>query len=270
MDIQIHIPRYYFGVRFGTRVLKRSLPASFNEISRERLTLFLRLLIRLPLEKAKTRILYILLKLPNRYFERMSSEQVVRLLEQIDWMQLEPNSRALLPEFIHKGKRYQMTSSDFGNGTAMQYALADDFYKSYLENKQESDLRALVATLATAEDEDTIKSRGDALSRSKSFEDLDEAVVMSVLLYYGGCKQRIFEAFGDTLFKPEGSGGGGKPPQFGWWGIFMEIAESGTFGRLDQVHQSNFITLAMYLAKKKTEADEYRRKMQQQNQVNKR
>lgn len=49
-------------------------------------------------------------------------------------------------------------------------------------------------------------------------------------------------------------------PYFGWWGVYMDIAESGLFGRLEDVHQANFHSICIYLSKKYLEARDRERR----------
>ena len=38
---------------------------------------------------------------------------------------------------------------------------------------------------------------------------------------------------------------------FGWWGKYIEIAESGVFGNLDQVYAARFYDIIVFLIQKK-------------------
>ena len=85
---------------------------------------------------------------------------------------------------------------------------------------------------------------------------------MAVKLYFEGVKLYVYNTYGEWLFpKTEGeqtSGG----LNFGWWGAFQNVAEANVFGNLEQVYQTRFHTVAVWMIRKQDAADQME---QQQN-----
>lgn len=79
------------------------------------------------------------------------------------------------------------------------------------------------------------------------------------LLFYLGCKKHINHHFEILFEKPKAEQDGiakyqtgfYRPMDFGWTGVIMDIAESGTFGKFEEVQYTNLYTILYYLSKKR-------------------
>jgi hypothetical protein len=231
----------------------------------------------------KVRLLKRWLKLPRAVFSRLDESQMQALVDMLDWVQLSPSATPLLPFFLHDGVQYHFPTAKFQNGVAMEYPIADDYFKAYIKSEKESDLLHLAATLcreAKLSDKEAtrtgdiriqVHSRGEISARATRFKNLNNTAKIAVFLYFAGIKSYIHQLYGSYLFdnatddKKEEDGD--EMPQksddgFGWWGMYMDIAESRVFGDYDKVLQTNFHTLCAYMVKKRKDY------IKQQQQLN--
>ena len=87
---------------------------------------------------------------------------------------------------------------------------------------------------------------------------------MSVLLYFVGIKEYIAKNYGQFLFDEDDEddvniqSATAHFPNFGWWSAYLQIAESGVFGNYEQVLQTNFHRVIMFLIEKRKEAKRQR------------
>jgi len=94
-------------------------------------------------------------------------------------------------------------------------------------------------------------------------------VLLQALTWWIGMKMLINGMYGAWLFEQDEedeedepasaeatAGKAGKGPNFGWWGIFLDVAESGVFGPLAQVYQTSIHDVCIFLVKKRAEANQ--------------
>jgi hypothetical protein len=272
--------------RGRVQTYKRTLPSGWDDIQSENSALYcLRQLSFRPLNQAQLACGIYFLDLPVSLRNLLSTTQHADIIQAMSWMNLESGPRPLITSFRHKGQTYHLPATKFANGAAKEYPIADDYYTRFLEGDVKC-LDHLVGTLARPENRDAetsaklgdkrqpLLSRADAEKRGEQLTNIPLEVKMAVLMYFAGAKKYVNETYGEWLFqapdqpddeqedddveiyKQEASRGG---VMFGWWGIFMDVAESGVFGNLDQVHQTNFHSICMYLVKKKNEEKELQR-----------
>ncbi len=274
IEIKIHKPRQDF-FAFPWSV-ERMIPEVWTDLTATDRIRYLRYLITLERPEALTRIAQEILSLPPRRFRQLPPELFVQVVDKIAWMTAEPTTESLFSSFEYKGVRYHLPKAKFKNGTCLEYPIADDYYTAFTNGDNDA-LLLLTATLCRkAKDkvndvERTGDIRVEMLSRSEAeanavrLAGLPIEIQIGVMLYFGGVKQYIYDTYSGWIFQkpdpdadPAESEGDGV--MFGWWGTYMDVAESGIFGNLQQVYQSNFHTLLMYLTKKKKEADDAERR----------
>lgn len=258
------------------KTTRRSLPKSFQEMESGLRLFCYESLISFARPNAMTLILRKILHLPSAQFKAIPDADIASMILAIDWMNLGPQTTPIIPSFKHSwGKEYFFPEKEFSNGRANVYPLADEFFNKFMEG-DESQADLLLATLALPKNKDGerigIKSRSEITRRAESFKDVNPAIKMMAISYWAGIKEYVFDLYKGYLWpdpdeeKPEEdsaaaiSGNGdtagqeqGDGVMFGWWGVFMELAETGVFGTLNDVHQSNFHTLCMYRTKKRKE-----------------
>lgn len=230
---------------------------------------------------AKIQILKHLLNLPKAVFSNLSDEQMSALVDKLDWLTLGAIDAPLLSQFNHAGLIWLLPRAQFKDGAAIEFPMADQFVMAFSKSGAESDLLKVVGSLATpVENGQTkrqiIKSREDAEHRADILRGISIETAMAVLLYFLGIKQFIAEKYGDFLFDDEDDDDDDALvraamahfPNFGWWGSFLGIAESGVFGTYEQVLQTNFHRVVMFLIEKRKEAKRQKAAFSKQNTDN--
>lgn len=199
-----------------------------------------------------------------------------KLTETLNWVNLAPSPEPIIPSFDHRGITFHFPKEKFENGRAIEYPIADDFYSDYCESNEKKHLVRLAATICRPESNDfkSIITRGDkripllsreeAIHRAEILKDLPDEILLTVKLFFEGIKQYVHDTYGHWLFpqtNPEEENGSGGL-NFGWWGMYQDVAENGLFGNLQQVYQSLFHDVAIYLIRKK---EAYNQQLQKQN-----
>ena len=273
-QIELIIPNSS-GLFLKEKKYSRSLPQSWTELpERERLAVFHLLLSDTHIVSAKVKILKKLLRFPLAVFNALTDEQVSDLVDTLDWMQLTPDAAPLIASFEHKGIVYYLPKEKFMNGSALEYPMADDFLSRFGEKGDEATLLLLVATISreaktdatsiekTGDVRTPLSSRGEIEARAARLKGLSVEAQTAVLLYFAGVRTYIHRIYAEYLFEQpteniegeiEVTSASGSGADFGWWGKYMEVAESQVFGNYDQVLQTNFHTICAYLVKKRKE-----------------
>lgn len=260
MKIEITVPRYAWWQR--TRKYSRTIAESWSDLPIAVRLTFLRIMLsEHELIVAKIKILGLILKLPRRVFARMDSDSLMSLIDKLEWLNLEP-SATILPHFRWYGEIWHLPNAGFYNGTAIEFAIADDYATKFATTNDEKYLRLLAATVAHPLDDNDVRqpltSREEAEKRAdKEFAKLPIEICISVLLYFTGVKVKISEWYGEFLFdevEQKFSIATAHFPNFGWWSAYLQIAESHVFGNYEQVLQTNFHRICMYLIEKRKAA----------------
>ena len=257
----------------------RNLPESWAEFIAQKHDALaaLKLLLTLPETIAKIKILETILALPKSIFKALPDELVVDLVSKLDWLKPDISPIALLSHFDHQNVRYHLPKDNFQNGTALEFALADDYFKKASEG-DESALLNLIATLCRPERTDKqaaitagdlrepLNSRSEVEYRAAQLAQLDPSLQVAVYLYFAGCKKYISDLYGSYIFakneeteeeieaSQETQAQNAEP--FGWWGVFMELAQNPI--NEDRIHQKNFHSLCVWLVRQKHQADKMR------------
>jgi hypothetical protein len=271
-QITIEIPSR---VWFSPKTYSRSLAGQWTDMD-DSLRLFcLRELLMQAEIPAKVKILKRLLKLPKTVFLALSDEQMSALLDTLSWLNLEGSDVPIVKTFMHKGETWALPKAKFEDGRAVEFPTADQYLDVFTKSGNESDLLKLVGTLAAPVDKKgkriPILNKEDAEHRADLLRGLPSEISMSVLLYFVGVKQYISKTYGRFLFEPEDdeddtpSVATAHFPQFGWWGSYLGIAESGVFGNYEQVLRTNFHRIAMFLIEKRKESKRMQEQYKKQN-----
>ncbi len=242
------------------------IPGSWPEVSHDDAPRLLSWACTLPDQYALATVLQHYL--PRRYYRALDDDSLTEFIHLLHWYKAGPSAEPHIRHIEYKKQTYHMPTARFANGVAMEWPLADEFYKLIIAHADDPDLvltnmRLLAATLYREYDDSgqraQLTGRADVSERAVIFEDLDHAYLLNALYYFAGCKIDLAQIYGHTIFHPvesEDEDEGGSEAYFGWWGIYMDIAEAGLFGDLDAVHQTNFHTICMYLSKKYLEAQD--------------
>ena len=216
---------------------------------------------------------------PRRFRKDMSDLDRGALAQYLDWTEPAPDTEdAPLDRFFHRGAQYRFPSAKGANVSCIEFALCDDYYKEFTDGNADALLR-VSACLWREEEEDGREAlkRGDARTplhskdeveaRVKRLEGVAHEVHIQALMWWIGMKVLVNKMYGKWLFEEEeeeedmdepayAKASAGKGPNFGWWGIFFDVAESGTFGPLDKVHQASIHDICIFLVKKRADANQ--------------
>jgi hypothetical protein len=262
-------------IRMGEYV--RRLPSSW-ESAGANAWLCWRDLVRYGPDQGRIRALARLCGWPRRRMRSLSPEQIATLSQGTPWLELQPLEAPLRTQFYYRFSKYGMPAAKFEDDSALAFALADDFFQDYLEGDDEAQYH-LFATLARPlrrGQRAPLRSREEALRRGRWLRNIGPEWLAATVMYWAGVKAYVSNTYGPWLFQqeepaddddegqlmPDTSADQG--PNFGWWGIFMDVAESGVFGPLESVYQTNFHEICIYLVKKEAER---RRQEQQMNEI---
>lgn len=228
------------------------------------------LLYRYVREYALTRIAIHLLKMSKSFTRRLNHYQLLDLAKSLDWMQLDLFTEPPVDHFILDGVMYYLPGPKMENASAAEYAMAEDTVGEYIRTQDNETLLTLCGILCRErkEDERDIRATGDpripirdiseAKYRAKLFAQLDPSLLGMIFLYFVASRQEVHNLYADWIFTKEDDdtpdaekSNRNDGPMFGWWSIFMDIAKSGVFGTLPQVHQSNIHQICVYLVQEK-------------------
>lgn len=266
-------------IPFRPRRFYLKVPQSWDEVTplarRQRWWRWLMMLPRPAATRAMVRDL-----LPKWVRLKISDLNFAGLTLLLDWMQAEPNCTDIpVPRFNHGGYTYFFPTAKGENVTCIEYALADDYYKEFAEGDA-SKLMPLVATVWHEFDTDEARamrradkrvplySKAEVEQRAHRLKSAPSEMQLQALLYFGGLKAYIHRVYGKWIFEQdeepdEEDQEAGSPkketssgPDFGWWGIFQQVAESGVFGNIDQVYQASIHDVCIFLVRKRVESNQ--------------
>lgn len=254
-----------------------TLPQSWEEVINNSLDAIgtLRTLLTQKESAAKVKILRGWLNLPKSLFNALPDEVVNSLIATLDWLKPDTLAIPFMPSFEYNKTIYHLPKANFQNGSALEFALSDDFFKKAAESDDSDALIRLTATLCRPSRTDEaaamqagdqrvpLVSRSEVEHRAHQLKGLDPTIQTSLFLYFAGVKHYISTLYGKHLFQETDEGdeeqetdSSANAEPFGWWGIFMEVAQSPI--HLSTIHNMNFHTLCVWLVRNKILADRMR------------
>lgn len=220
---------------------------------------------------AKIKIVKQLLGLPKSVFRDLSDDQLSVLVDKMDWLTLDALDAPLIRQFNHGGIDWFLPKALFVDGAAIEFPMADQFVEAFAKSGSDSDLLKVVGSLATpsvngSKERQIIRNREDAEHRADILRGIPTETAMAVLLYFLGVKQYIAQKYGSFLFDDDDDddddalvrAATAHFPNFGWWGAYLGIAETGVFGNYEQVLHTSFHRVIMFLIEKRKEAKRQR------------
>lgn len=248
-ELKISYTFFYFWRK--TKTFPLSLPEKWSEVPADLRLDSLRTLCKHEGEEARMRLLCLLTGLKRKVLFRLDDDKISLLTNHLAGITLQPSANPIISHFDHKGIRYYFPSDKFDNGRALEYPIADDFYKEYLETGDKIHLVNLVATLCRPRNtnEEEIKQTGDprfklysdahAKELGKTLVDLPFEICLAVKLYFEGVKLFVHQTYKTWLFPENSEGESSGGLSFGWWSIYFQASEAG-LGSLPEVHQLLF------------------------------
>lgn len=260
---------------FRRRRFVLQLPETWAEVQPERRRIrWWRWTMTLPQPGAQRAMVRDLI--PRRFRRLLTDMDMAALAAQLSWTHAEAQCEQVpVPRFEHNGGVYVFPSSKGANVTGVEFALCDDLYKQFADGDLDA-LPVLSAAIWRQEDWDgkAALRRGDARVPLVSKEEAEERarwlqkappeMHAQALLWFAGLKLYIHRVYGKWIFEEQEEDDeaetqqpatNNQSPNFGWWGVFLEVAEAGVFGSLDKVYQTSIHDICIYLVKKRVDAE---------------
>jgi hypothetical protein len=218
--------------------------------------------------------------MPWRWRRHLNTQARSAIVTHLEWVMPQPDAESIpLESFYHRGTRYHFPTAKGPNVSCVEFALADDYYKAFAEGDTDSLLR-VSACLWREEDQDErgrlmrgdarvlLHSQAEVEARVLALEGAPKEVHIQALMWWVGMKMLVNKMYGRWLFDnddedededelPEAAASKpSKGPNFGWWGIFLDVAETGVFGPLEKVYQTSIHDICIFLVKKRAEANQ--------------
>lgn len=264
VKIELTAPRR----RLFRATYRRSLPASIEEVPEKRRLRLWRALLSAPGEAGRIRALRLLLDLPNRIFRQLDADNIAAMLAALQWLQADPNPVPALTRFRYRGRHYFFPDAHGMNLMAIEYPIADEAFMDYLRTGNPDALRLLCGALLREQepDEQAAIRRGDrrvplltraqAQHRAEGFKRLPDHIQSACLLYFAGVKEFVHTSYGKVLFEDTDTDEQGNPivkstsPSLGWWSVYFNVAQDGPFGKIEEVYQTSFHDVCLYLVER--------------------
>jgi len=223
---------------------------------------------------ANAPVVFLRKQVPRSWWPHLKPDDVAAMTMNMDWLKASGTCETLpFTSFVVWGTRYYLPAAKGGNISCLEYPIADDYYKACFTDPTK--VRLLVATLCREANPDKqarvsqgdvrvpLQSRAEVERRAQRMGNaIPNEVAAWALMYMSGLKQYIHKLYGAYLFDHEDEDeadeeddnllllqGQSNGPNFGWWGVYQQVAESGVFGPLKEVYQSNFHTVCIYLVR---------------------
>lgn len=218
--------------------------------------------------------------IPATFRRRMSEMDFAALALQLSWTTAEPQCEHVpIPHYTMAARMYHFPTTKGENMTCIEYAIADEYYTAYADGDTAA-LPLLTATLWRQSDNEPgaalrrgdrrvpLYDKAEIVHRARVLSEAPAEIHLQSLHYFGGLKKYIHRVYGNWLFEqPDDEGGDDDEepmettgttgqPDFGWWGIFQEVAESGTFGDIKAVYQAPLHEVCVFLVRRRVQQEQ--------------
>lgn len=211
------------------------------------------------------------LRLPGRVWRSMGSANRAALIEKMTWTEPKADcEQAPFPSFRHRRRTYLLPRPKFENGTCLDFVLADGYFQAWMSTGDPAQLLRLVATLCreprrdkrealtTGDERVPLRQKEEVEHRARRLDGLPPEITASVMLYFAGVKEYVARTYWVLFDSPNptqnGEGEGdterdrdGDGPKFGWWSVFLQVAETGIFGQYEEVLQRRLHLVCVHL-----------------------
>lgn len=271
------------------------IPQSWWEVPERQLLPVLRLLNQplISAQAAELRILSLLTGIRRSVLGAIRPSDLVAMCSHLSWLYQSAGPSPLMDSFAYMGMIYYLPKPKGENMTCLEFALCEDYYEAATTADDPTEAaRAMLLLTATLcrqgqADKEAARAQGDLRVpltareevevRAERLQHLPPEYVHMALLYWVGTKEYLSDLYGKWLFEkaqsdddttdPEDPEPNRKNQLFGWWGVYMDVAEKNIFGNLDAVHHTNLHTLCMYLVKQVEQGWEMERRMEMQKTI---
>lgn len=174
----------------------------------------------------------------------------------------------------HKAPKWYYGPKDgLANLTLYELGMTFGVYEEYLETRDEAKANELIAVLYRPSRPETQEERdsawhGDRRQPYRRYEDkatermkmvatLPALTRRFLIFWFAGCREAIVRDYPKVFKKGKDAGG----PNYGWGGLLLGLAETGTFGALGETADQHYSNALTYLSMKEDERVEMERKI---------
>ena len=255
LKIKIEITKRYWFIKTN-KTVERDIWESWQEVPAEHRSTLINYVLQYP-DYADLYALRLMLDIKTDFLvlDLIAPDELAALRSRLDWIKIVPDATPLIDAFEHNGKGYRFIKANFENGKAIEYALIDRYYKSFLDTKSETELINLVAVVCREITNDDltkfVKNTDEVEQRAKALTDVPTAIIVAVLAYVEGIRKLIHDVYAEYLFSEplteeqiQNLKDMGQQPEedpLGWYSLYMTMA--GNAANLTTVEQMDFHTL---------------------------
>jgi hypothetical protein len=159
--------------------------------------------------------------------------------------------------------RVRFVKANLSDMTCFQFLLADEYISDLPHASDRREQRKiffmLIASLSFIKGK-PIRERKDLIKRASKMANLNRYQTDYIFRRFFHIKTKVSELLTKQgMIDEDGENSG---VDFGWSGIYQDIAERNVFGNVQELYQSRFIDVLEYLIKNKIKADELERQRQ--------
>lgn len=211
--------------------------------------------------------------IPKGLYPQIPADALGALAAQLRWATMVVDAEQVPVEFFaHNGEQYAFASAKGGNVAGLEYALCEDYYAEAQQGDASAYLRLSAClwrekiwhkgtALRRGDWRVPLYSREEVEARAAALESAPAWVHVQAVTWFIALKGLIHKMYRSWIFDaddPDEDGEAEEPeaapsrgPNFGWWGMFLDVAESGVFGPLPEVHQASLHDVCIFLVKKR-------------------
>lgn len=250
------------------------LPSSWSDVPELRRHSYYMSLLEIPADNPE--FLASVLNIPMWAANAIPIENREYIAGCLEWMRPEPQCLDLFcPIFEHEGVTYAAPGSNGSNVDALEYAIATEYFRQWMETKDESAARLVAATiyreiepdkavqLRESDSRQPLYSRAEVNARALRFEYLPVGHIIQACMWVAGLEKKIRDIYGAWIFdipddddeEDTQTESTSSHPNFGWWGVYQEAAEAGLFGTLEKVYQTGIHDICIWLVRQKVKSE---------------
>lgn len=222
----------------------------------------------------------VLLDVPTKVFDHIETAEMYDFIELLNWMQVDVNATVPIAKYIVCGTvKLWLPAAKFSNVSGREYMLIDQLYQKWKDShftdaQVESEMIAILCRPFAHNDDPSdkrvpFKSKAQTERWIDLVKNLPPSVRLTVLYLISANRKFIADVYGHWLFEQPSTVTDGETEEnntpesdgmnFGYMGMFLDIAQDGVFGDYERVLDTSIHTLFAHQVRK---VDQYRKEKQ--------
>lgn len=237
------------------------VPSTWQELSRKKFIKAVKVIYSLQLSRAEQLIslLFIFLPAIRKYFKKLDEDQIYDLSNLFSFLlDTLPDSTP-----INRISKLYLPAAKLEYSSIVEFALAEQYFEAYKETRDNQFLYHLLATLCREKAKQTdssgemrIKVDTRFISKNtKVFYNQDPALLMSVLHFYLGCRQYVFNTYFKVFEKATGGSGEGGS-SYNYFDMIRDAAKTNLYGGMEQTQHFSLHVILMHIHRERLLASE--------------